>query len=68
MPELNLGALTIPIFTAIWGGGWLSCYVILVKPLTARIEKMEVKQAAIEVERDTELRTLRQALMEKVHV
>ena len=65
MPDINLGALTIPIFATIFGAGWLSCYSILVKPLTARIEKMETKQEAIENERDDELRSLRQLLMDK---
>lgn len=58
--ELDMGALTIPIFATIFGGGWLSCYTILVKPLTARIEKMELKQDALETADREELRMLRQ--------
>lgn len=60
MPDVDLGPLTIPIFATIFGAGWLSCYTILVKPLTARIEKMEAKQEAIEQARDEEIRALRQ--------
>ncbi len=58
-PEVDLGALTIPIFATILGAGWLSCYTILVKPLTARIEKMEQKQETIDLARDEEIRMLR---------
>lgn len=58
--DVNLGALTIPIFATIFGSGWLSCYTILVKPLTARIEKMEAKQEANEQALEDEVRALRQ--------
>lgn len=60
MPDVDLGALTIPIFATIFGAGWLSCYTILVKPLTARIEKMEAKQEANEQALEDEVRALRQ--------
>lgn len=59
MPDINLGALTIPVFATIWGGGWLSCYLIVVKPLSTRIEKMEAKQDSLEKQKDEELMTLR---------
>lgn len=65
MPDVDLGALTIPIFATIFGAGWLSCYTILVKPLTARIEKMESKQEAIEKQRELERQTYLDALMDK---
>jgi hypothetical protein len=47
MPDLNLGALTIPIFATIFGAGWTSCYVWIAKPLKERLDKLEAKHEAL---------------------
>lgn len=63
MPDLNWGALTIPVFVTIWGGGWASCYVILVKPMTERMNKLESKLDAVEAEQKAELAELKRQRM-----
>lgn len=47
MPNVDLGALTIPIFTAIFGAGWGSCYLWIAKPLKDRLDKLETKHEAL---------------------
>lgn len=54
MPDLNLGALTIPAFATIFGAGWLSCHRFIATPLKERLDKLETKQEQLEVLRDQE--------------
>ena len=58
MPDVNLGALTIPIFCAIFGAGWGACYAILVRPLGERLKALETKMAEVNAERDKRLAAL----------
>lgn len=60
LPDIDLGALTIPVFATIWAAGWLSSQLIQVKPLKDRLEKLETKQDAIDQAKDEEIRMLRQ--------
>ncbi len=62
MPDVNLGALTIPIFSAIFGAGWASCYAVLVRPLTIRVERLEAEQSAQSAARDRRLADLEKRL------
>lgn len=63
MPDVNLGALTIPVFTAIFGAGWTACYTFIVRPMEARLTKLEAKQDSIEEERNRELAELRRKVL-----
>lgn len=62
MPTLDLGALTIPIFTAIFGAGWSSCYAILVRPMQERMTALESKLDSIEKAKDERIAALEQRL------
>ena len=41
MPDVDLGALTIPIFATIFSAGWGACQLFVVKPLRDTIGKHE---------------------------
>jgi hypothetical protein len=41
MPEIDLGALTIPVFATIFSAGWGACQLYVVKPLRETIGKLE---------------------------
>ena len=60
MPDINLGALTIPVFSSIFGAGWLACFTILVRPLKDRVSLLET-----EVSRTNEAKDLRIAALER---
>jgi hypothetical protein len=47
MPDIDLGALTIPVFCTIFGAGWASCYTLMYLPLKTRVETLERKQAEL---------------------
>lgn len=57
--SIDFGSMTIGLFITVWGAGWASCSVLMVKPLKARVEKMETKLESIETERNQELIQLR---------
>lgn len=63
MPTVDLGALTIPAFAAIFGAGWLACVRILVQPMKERLSALEARLAEIEKERDTRLAMLEAGLI-----
>ena len=63
MPDMDLGALTIPVFTAIFGAGWGACHTIMVRPLNERLTKLEAKMEAVEAEQARELVELRRLRM-----
>lgn len=48
MPDVNLGALTIPIFATIFSAGWGACQLFVVKPLCATIDKLETRVRLLE--------------------
>lgn len=58
MPDIDLGVLTIPIFAAIFGAGWLACVRVLVQPMRERMLVMETKLSEIEHERAVRLALL----------
>ena len=41
MPDIDLGALTIPVFAAIFSAGWSACQVFIVKPLRETIDELK---------------------------
>lgn len=41
MPDIDLGALTIPVFATIFSAGWGACQLFVVKPLRETIDKHE---------------------------
>ena len=47
MPDVDLGALTIPVFGTIFAAGWGACYLWVAKPLKERVDKLEAKQAEL---------------------
>lgn len=53
-PSIDLGALTIPVFAAIFGAGWATCVRVLVLPMRERMKDMEAKLD--QIERDREIR------------
>ncbi len=57
--DLDLGALTIPVFVAIFSAGWTACLAIKVKPLTERITVLEEKEKTVDEAKDEELKMLR---------
>lgn len=63
MPDIDLGVLTIPVFGAIFGAGWLSCVTILVNPMKERLSALEARLAEIEKARDTRLAMLEAGLI-----
>lgn len=48
MPDIDLGALTIPVFATIFSAGWGACQLFVVKPLREQIEKQEKRIARLE--------------------
>lgn len=48
MPDIDLGALTIPVFATIFSAGWGACQLFVVKPLRETIEKQERRIARLE--------------------
>jgi len=62
MPEVDLGALTIPIFAAIFSAGWSAYHLFIGRPLSSRVEKLEAKLDAIEQNKEAELTALRKAV------
>lgn len=48
MPDVDLGALTIPVFAAIFGAGWTACQQFVVKPLRETIDKHERRIRVLE--------------------
>lgn len=63
MPDINLGALTIPAFATIFGAGWLSCHKFIATPLKERLDKVEAKLDQIERDNMEELKNLRERLL-----
>lgn len=47
MPDVDFGALTIPVFASIFGAGWAACYLWIAKPLQARLTKAEAQIDAL---------------------
>lgn len=47
MPNIDLGQLTIPVFAAIFGAGWASCYQWIAKPMKDRLTQLEARQEAL---------------------
>lgn len=62
MPDIDLGALTIPVFATIFGAGWAACYTILVVPMKARVEKMDARLTEIEKAKDQRIEALERKL------
>jgi hypothetical protein len=58
LPAVDLGALTIPIFVALFAAGWTTCVRVLVLPMRERMKDIEAKLDQIERERDIRLATL----------
>lgn len=48
MPEIDLGALTIPVFATIFSAGWGACQLYVVKPLREHIDKLEGRIGLLE--------------------
>lgn len=62
MVDVDLGALTIPIFTGIFGAGWTACYAIVVRPMTAELQALKTKVAEVEKDKDDRIKKLEQKL------
>jgi hypothetical protein len=62
MPDMDLGALTIPIFASIFGAGWGACYTVLVLPMKERVTKLESRMADIEKAKDERIQNLERKL------
>jgi len=60
LSDIDLGALTIPAFVAIFTLGWGACVRYLVKPLEKRIETLEARDVAYRLAVDEELKGYRQ--------
>ena len=48
MPDVDLGALTIPVFVTIFGAGWTACQQFVVKPLRETIAGHEKRIRLLE--------------------
>lgn len=48
MPDIDLGALTIPVFAAIFSAGWTACQTFVVKPLRETVDKHEARIRLLE--------------------
>lgn len=48
MPDIDLGALTIPVFAAIFSAGWGACQLYVVKPLQETIKKQDERIVRLE--------------------
>lgn len=48
MPDIDLGALTIPVFVTIFGAGWGACMVYIVKPLRETIDELKGRIRVLE--------------------
>lgn len=62
MPDIDLGALTIPIFCSIFGAGWLACFTILVRPLKDRVSLLETEVAENNAAKDLRIAALERKL------
>lgn len=59
LPDLDLGALTIPVFVSIFVAGWTACRAYLVKPLEKRVANLEARDEAYRKDVDEELKRYR---------
>ncbi|WP_375291809.1 hypothetical protein [Qipengyuania sp.] len=48
MPDIDLGALTIPVFAAIFSMGWTASQMFVVKPLREILSKQEARIKLLE--------------------
>jgi len=62
MPDIDLGALTIPVFVSIFGAGWTACFATLVRPMRERMTALEAKLASIEAAKDIRIAALEKRL------
>jgi len=60
MPDM--GDLTVPVFSAIFGAGWGACYTILVLPTKERVNKLETRIDEIEKAKDERIAVLERKL------
>jgi len=60
--DLDLGALTIPIFSTIFGAGWAACYAIVVRPLTQELTALKAKVEAGDRDKDARLKAIERKL------
>ena len=58
MGGVDLSALTVPVFTAVFGAGWGACYAIVVTPMKARLDKLEQRMAQVESAKDERIANL----------
>ena len=58
MVDIDLGAMTIPVFVSIFGMGWGACYSVLVSPMKERLTSLETRLAEIEAHKDDRIRAL----------
>jgi hypothetical protein len=58
MPDIDLGALTIPIFSTIFGAGWAACYAVVVRPLSQELQSLKAKVEESDRSKDDRIRLL----------
>lgn len=59
---VDLAGLTVPVFAAVFGMGWASCYTVLVRPMQARLEDLEKRLLAVETAKDERIASLEERL------
>jgi hypothetical protein len=62
MGDIDLTALNVPLFSAIFGMGWGACYTILVLPMKERVNKLEARIVAVEEAKDERIAALERKL------
>lgn len=58
MPDIDLGALTIPVFATIFSAGWAACYTIMVRPLTVELAELKAKVEQSNKDKDARIMAL----------
>jgi hypothetical protein len=62
MNGVDLSALTVPVFTAVFGMGWGACHAVLVRPMKQRLDEMEARLSTVEAAKDARIAALEKAL------
>lgn len=66
MEGVDLSALTVPVFTAVFGMGWGACHAVVVTPMKTRLKDLEDRMSAVEAAKDARIAALEAKLTKHI--
>lgn len=63
---VDMSALTVPVFAAVFGMGWAACYSIVVIPMKDRLKGLEDRMKAVENAKDERIASLEAKLIKHI--